>query len=516
MSRPEGTTTTPRGKRAPTGPILLRREMVAFLPAVALAGLWFGLAPMVLLGATAIVVAWMTRPVLPPPDIDTPRQQTGRVPLPREAAEKIVTRAVSAALTGSGSTACLVLGPDEPTTLEEQIGHEALQTLHARTLDRLRGALREGDGVARLDATRFAVVLKPTLRLDLESLIQLSVRLQNACEEPVSLEARSVTASFHVGFCLLDRAPAPTANALLAAAERAADEARRNGPSGIRAFSPELHNLTRTRSELADEIEAALEDGQITAFFEPQLNTSTGAVSGMQAVPRWLHPERGLLTDEDIYPAADAAQLRERLTEVLIFQSFNALRNWDARNHTTGPVALLVSASLMANPRMAERLKWDCDRFNISPSRLRLVLRQEAVTKIDDEIAARSLAACTAMGCEIELAGFGQAPATVSSIRRSGAKRVRIDRSFIARVERDREQQRTVAAIVSFAEGLGLETLADGVGSIAAHAMLAQLGCGHVQGRAISPPLAFDETLAWLDRHDAKLARTPKLPDKSA
>lgn len=494
------------GKTA--GPILMRREMVAFLPAVALAGLWFGLEAMTLLGLTALIVAWMTRPLAIPEEDEA--EEVAAPPQRAEAEAAMDALLKEATSTGRG-TACLVVGIDEPGLVARQLSRAEYDGFLAQFGERIRGVLRNSDRIARLEDARFAVLLTPTQRPDLESMIQLSGRLQSACEAPFSVSARSVNVTSHVGFCLMSRAPEPTGASILAAAETAADEASRNGPSAIRAFSTEIRAHARVASGLSAEFGAALEGGQIVAYFQPQISTDTGAISGVQGLPRWLHRERGILTECDIVPAVNATGQHLRLAEVMLFQCFNALREWERLPVAPGPVSLPLSLALATDPKMLDRIKWEFDRFDIAPSRIRLVLQQEVTARLGEEVITRNLSQCAKLGCLIELAGFGNGPISVASIRRTGASRIRIHRSFVTNVDRDPEQQRLVAAIVSFAESLGLQSIAEGVSTIGEHAMLAQLGCNHVQGKAISPALPLDESIAWIQRHEAKLSATPRL-----
>lgn len=494
------------------GEILLRRELVVFVPAIVLAGYWFGLEALILVAGTALAVAWVTRPMharTAEAEAALSREDGGR-PLREEAAE-ILGCYVERAQAAGRSTTCLVIGIDEEEVMIRQMTRQEFDEVIRRTSERLRGALRENDRVLRLEGARFAIVLCPTAHADLESMIQLAARLQVACEAPLSISARTVAATVHIGFCLLNRSPDPTGAALLEAAETAADEARRNGPSAIRAYSTELHNSVKIRSALASEVAEALEGGQIIAFFQPQLSTDTGQISGMQAVPRWMHRDRGVLTEAHILPAIDAVGLRQRLAEVMLFQSFNALREWARLGQNFGAVSLPVSPELMANPKLAERLKWEFDRFELPPNMIRLVLQQGVVANLNEDVITHNLAACAKLGCEIELAGFGAGPISVGAIRRSSAKRLRIHRSFVKKVDRDPEQQQLVAAMISMAEGLGLSTIAEGVGSLGEHAMLSQLGCNHVQGRAIAAPMPLDETREWAEHHRSKLDATPQI-----
>ncbi|MFD2172731.1 EAL domain-containing protein [Rhodobacter lacus] len=489
------------------GPILLRREMVAFLPAAGLASLWFGLEGFTLVGITALIVAWMSRPML------TPGAEDAQAPPPmpqRLEAEAMLDETIHEALDAGRGTACMIVGLDDAEALRRQMSRPEFDAFLDAFSERIRGVLRNSDRIALLERERFAIILTPTQRPDLESMIQLSARLQAACDVPFSISARSINTTSHVGFCLLSRAPEYTGKAILAAAEAAADEARRNGPGAIRAFTPEIRQAAQAQNALSAAIGPALEEGRIVAYFQPQICTDTGTVSGMQATPRWLDRERGVLGEEEIWPAIEAAGLQMRLHEVMLFQCFNALRDWEHLPLAPGPVSLPLGMAQVADPRLFDKLKWEFDRFDIAPERIRLVLDHDVTAKLDDEVIGRNVSQCAKLGCRIELAGFGNGPVSVAALRRTGAERIRVHRSFVTNVERDPEQQRLVAAIVSFAEGLGLQTVADGVATIGGHAMLAQLGCNHVQGKAISQPLPLEESGAWLARHEARLSRVPR------
>ncbi|MDV7271959.1 GGDEF domain-containing protein [Thioclava sp. A2] len=493
------------------GPILWRREMVAFVPAVGLAWLWFGLGVMMLVGVTALAVAWMTRP-LSAPDFENQPPRDGVTGLPlRAEGETILEGLLIEAENTAQSTACLVVGVDGAEGLAHQLSPTEFDEVLGKISERLVDSLRHKDRVVRLEGAKFAVMLKPTPRPDLESMIQLSGRLQSAVSDPVSIAYRAVSLTLYVGFCLMGRAPEAGAVALLGAAELSAEEAARNGPRAIRAYSTEICQSADVRSALSSEVTAALENGQVRAYFVPQLCTDTGHVSGMQVVPRWVHESRGVLPEQDLMTALEAAGLRQRFAEVMLYQSFAALRAWEERALNLGAISLPVSAELLSNPKMTERLRWEFDRFDVLPSRIRLILRHSVLPLIGQEVVSRNLRACVALGCQIELSGFGNGQASVSCIRRSNAQRLRIHRSFVANVDKDPEQQRLVAALISLAEGLGLETIAEGVQTIGEHSMLAQLGCQHVQGKAIAAPMPLDETFDWSERHLAKLAATPIL-----
>lgn len=490
------------------GTVFLRRELIPFLPAMALAGMWFGHESMVLLGMTAVAVAWLTRPA--PVEASDTDPVTG---LPQRAeAERILDGLLETSARSGLNTACLVVGLDDAEVLRQRLGREDFETLLQRTVERLRTTLREADRIARLDGARFAILLTPTPKPDLENMIQLAVRLQTACELALPIGGRTLDPTVHLGICLSERAPVARGAAMILAAESAASEAEAQGPGAIRVFSDSMTPEIRMREELAGEIAAALDHDQIIAYFQPQLSTDTGEVSGMLAVPRWLHRTRGALGPEDILPAAAAQNLLDRLNDVMVHHALDAQRNWRRLGIDAGPVSLTVTPEMMADTRMADRLQWELDRFDIEADRICLVLEQDVLVRFDESAVSRNIVACAAMGCPIELAGFGAGPLSVQAIRKALIRRVRLPRTLIARVDRDADQQRIVAAIISMAEGLEIETLAEGVSTLGENALLAQLGCRHVQGNAIAAPMPFDETASWIAAHRIKLGATPRIP----
>jgi len=491
---------------------MTRRDMLAFVPAAGLAGYWYGMPGALLVVSAAVAVAWMARDpanaaAKPLPTIDPATQLPARA-----VAEAALDEALAICAESNHSTAAFVVGLDDAETLARTHGEADYAQILRRTAERLHDALREYDTVASLGGGRFGVALAAVRRADLESVLQIAARLQSSVEVPISLDTRAVYLSAHVGFCLMSRAPGLRGAAMLGAAETAADEALRFGPGSIRAYSDEIRHGARERSDQADAVCAALEDGQIVAHFLPQLSSDTGAVSGFELVPCWLHPAQGFLDAADFMPAVHAAGMRARLTEVLLYHGFSAARGWAKLGLGTVTLTLPLSIDELRDPKLPERLKWELDRFEFTPADLRLQLPEAATADPAQEIIGHSLAALSGIGCTIELCGFGAGPASITAIRKCAVRRLRIEREFVARVDSDPDQQAIVAAILSLAEQLKLETLADGVANLGEHSMLAQLGCGYVQGPAIARAMAYDDTIDWIERHRGKLRATPRAP----
>ena len=210
-----------------------------------------------------------------------------------------------------------------------------------------------------------------------------------------------------------------------------------------------------------------------------------------------------------------AAGLFERLGEVMLFKSLSALRDWDRAGLDVPNISVNLSGDELRNPKLYDKIRWELDRFDLAPERLTLEILENVVADAADDIATRNIAALSALGCQIDLDDFGTGHASITNIRRFDVHRIKIDRSFITHVDTDRDQQNMVAAILTMAERLNVETVGEGVETPGEHAMLAQLGCDHVQGYSIGKPMPFEATASWIEAHQQNLPQAPSLKKRA-
>ena len=413
---------------------------------------------------------------------------------------------LDAALRAPGQTGCLVLQFDEPEALCDRLGRSRQSQVLAASITRLRGALRPGDALFALEDGSLAVVLAPTDRLGLEAMVRIAGRLQMVVEQPLQLEGGVIHLSGSIGFCHSRQVEDTTGRAILDAAQVAADEARRHRPGGIRGYTAELAHARAERDALRADFAAAVAAGQLRAHFQPQLSTDSGAVSGMEALARWHHPQRGLLTPGDFLPVLEGTDHMASLAATMLDQALAALAAWDRAGLSVPSVSVNLSRAELGDPQLPEHLAWALDRHDLTPARLTVEVLESVVARDDDDIITRNLSRVAQMGCRVDMDDFGTGNASITSIRRFALRRLKIDRSFVRGVDTDREQQKLVTAILSLAEQLGLETVGEGVETPGEHAMLAQLGCAHVQGYAIARPMPVEDVPAWLGQHRERLA----------
>ncbi|WP_022704919.1 putative bifunctional diguanylate cyclase/phosphodiesterase [Pseudorhodobacter ferrugineus] len=491
---------------------LRRPEFLVFLPAASLIAYWAGGEVILMVTALGLPVLFALAGVFRSADgrfaaIPDP---LGGLALRSHITQLLETTLRDTPITGK-NTACFVVQFDDADILLDRHGRAVQTEVLARSAERLCAALREGDVVARLEGGGFAIALAPLRRIDLESMIQVAARLQSALASPISVDAARLYVTCSIGFCLGAKSPLQTGASLLDSAQVAADEARRNGPGAIRAFVPGMARKRADRDAFRGELETALDEGHIRPHFQPQICTDTGAISGFEALARWHHADRGLISPAEFLPAIEDAGLSERLGEVMLYHALAALVRWDKAGLRVPNVGVNFSSAELRNPRLAEKLKWELDRFDLTPDRLCVEILETVIAETDNDVIVHNISALAKLGCGIDLDDFGTGHASITNIRRFAVRRIKIDRSFVTKVDEDREQQKMVSGILSLAERMGLETLAEGVETRGEHAMLAQLGCGHVQGFLFARPMPFEDTEKWIVEQQASRSKLPQI-----
>ncbi|WP_421702736.1 putative bifunctional diguanylate cyclase/phosphodiesterase [Aliiroseovarius sp.] len=500
---PKGTQLKELLRMALVGP-----QLAAFIPALTLGAYWYGGEGLLLVLALLLPALLALSSILSRHNAQADAHADPVTGLPGQSA-------ITGIVQGEGHFACLVVELDDLSAIRAQYGQSVAETVMQRCADRLRTAMRDTDVVASLDNGCFGIMIEKKRRVDLEVMIQLSGRLQACLGDPIAVDGTRVLTTASIGFSLPARVEDPTPAGMLAAAEAALAEARKAGPSSIRAYAIGMRGPVLLESDDHDELAEALETGQIVPWFQPQISTDTGELTGFEALARWEHPEKGHVAPGNFLPQVTRAGLMDRLGEVMLFRSLTALCEWDKAGLNVPGVAVNFSAEELRNPKLFEKVRWELDRFDVDPKRLTVEVLENVVAQSDDDITTRNIASLAKLGCPIDLDDFGTGHASIANIRRFDVNRIKIDRSFVTHVDNDRDQQNMVAAILTMAERLNLETLAEGVESHGEHAMLAQLGCGHVQGYSIARPMPLDQTFAWIGEHQLKLTKTTILPRRA-
>lgn len=485
--------------------------MLAFLPSFVLAGYWvggeFGLAVMAVGSPVALGVFTLIRPLCKRMSKAERRGRRTR----KDRLSDDLGRTLEQARRNSKHTACLLLAPDDFDATVDRYGLSVAQDVVGQLCERLSKTVRARDLVSKHGDRKMGVVMAPVPHMNLDIALQVAGRLQAAIEKPIILGEATIYISASVGISLDTHFREDNGSKMLEAAELALTAAQRNGPSSMRSYSPDMRKITSGGELVSSEIDKALENGEIRPWFQPQISTDTGYVTGFEALARWEHPERGTVSPAEFLPKIQQAGKMERLGEVMLSKSLEALSEWDSMGIDVPKVGVNFSPDELSSPNLIKRIEWELDRFDLTPDRLAVEILETVVATSHDDMVARNISGLSDLGCQIDLDDFGTGHASISSIRRFDIQRLKIDRSFVMKVDQDQEQQRMVSAILLMAERLELDTLAEGVETAGEHVMLSQLGCRHVQGFGIGKPMPFAKTEAWVAEHLSKLSQPPKI-----
>ncbi len=479
-------------------------QIYGIVPCVILAAYWFG-------GEGAMVGTALALPALFVIVSAVPgrRARLGRDGLTglrkRQQAEAYLNEALlTADSTGQGAAA-IALEIDDFDRIRAQFGPQVAGTILRQIGERLETTTRGQDVVAHLSGQRFAMALGSMRLADLETLIDICGRVQANLAEPFLVNAAHIYLTASFGFALPGQITNHDGAELLRSAEIALDDARATATASIRAYSRNLSRRMRDRRALGHQTLTALENGQIAPWFQPQVSTHDGRITGFETVPFWEHPDQGPIPLRDFEDQINSQGQGERLAEIMLSGALRALGDWDRQGLAIPAICVPLGHVRMTDPRVVDKLAWELDRFSIAPERLFVEIHEDVVAAASDDLILRNVSRLAELGCKIDLDDFGTGHASIANIRRFAVHRIRIDKSFVARVDRDRDQQNMVAAVLTMAERLSLDTIAEGVETAGEHAMLAQLGCNSVQGYSIGGPMPFADTVAWIEKHNARL-----------
>lgn len=467
-----------------------------------------------LLGSSGIAAGLLFAPLLAI-RLACPQTPPALKPVGRDSARNVIIGWLSRFLGRIGHpTVALIAEIDDYDRLEEIHGRATLDDAVRFVQSAITNHLSLDDIIVHLDGARFVAALAPTTPHDIETMLNTCTRIQhsisclpNATELPVPL-------SVSIGFASSNKVEKATGEALLQAAFSALSEARRKAPNAVRGYSKTIANKKVSNRKIAHDAKRAFEEGEIFAYFQPQIRLSDGALSGFEALTRWHHPEHGIVSPAEFLPALEQAGMMQTLGDTMIKQATQALTFWNDAGLQVPCVGVNFSSNELKNPYLVEQIALHLDAHDIPPERLAIEVLETVIASEPDSKIIGNLAALADMGCRVDLDDFGTGYASITNIRRFSVGRIKIDRSFVTGLDADAEQANMVGAILTMAERLNVDTLAEGVETQAELDVLRKLGCQTAQGFYFSRPMPLDETVEWAATYFSQLDEPIQLPQQ--
>ena len=404
-------------------------------------------------------------------------------------------RMLAAAGRGGRVAAALHVNLDRFKTVNDTMGMSVGDRLLHRSAAILKAETRRGDFVARIGADEFIVLISEVNSL--EQLVSLSARLIERIGEPSSIEGEEVRVSACVGIALAEPEKL-SADGLLMNADLALFDAKNGGRGRYAFFTDHRRAEFETRRRVAAELRDAIAKDQLEPFFQPQVDARTGAPIGFEALVRWRHPERGLLTPFHFLDVAQDTGQIEQIGEIVTRRALAALAIWRSMGLPAKRIGLNISAKELRDSAFVDKLAWDVDAAGLEPRNVGVEILESVLIEDDNDPMIRNVAALSAAGFSVELDDFGTGHASIANLKKFRVNKIKIDRSFITDIDTQPEQQKITRAMINLAHSLDVEALVEGVETQAELRRLRAMGCDAVQGYLVGRPMSEADALAWL------------------
>ena len=406
--------------------------------------------------------------------------------------ERLRQALVSSIRSGS-KHALLFVDLDGFKSLNDTLGHHIGDLLLQETARRIQNCVREVDTVARLGGDEFVIVLE-----DLSQIAEIAAaqartvggKILGAIDQPFLLEGRECHTTSSMGITVFGNQNEST-NEVLQQADIAMYQAKAAGRNAMFFFAPALQASVDARVALERDLRLAIRENQFALFYQPQLDR--GLLTGAEALLRWRHPSRGLVSPQEFVPLAEETGLIFPLGSWVMETACSQLAHWAGRKageHLS--IAVNVSAREFRQPKFVDYVLAALDRTGANPKNLKIELSESMFGENVEEVIAK-MSKLKSHGVSFSLEDFGTGYSSMTYLKRLPLDQIKIDRTFVGEILKDPISSAVAQAIISFGKAMGLSVIAEGVETEEQRAFLAKLGCHSFQGYLFSHPLPLGE-----------------------
>jgi diguanylate cyclase (GGDEF)-like protein/PAS domain S-box-containing protein len=389
----------------------------------------------------------------------------------------------------------LFLDLDGFKEVNDSLGHLAGDQLLVQVADRLRASVREQDMVARFGGDEFAVLIESPAG-DTDDAEAVARRIVEMLDEPFTGEARDIHIQASVGLAtvsLLDAAETDGAEQLMRNADLAMYKAKSAGGNAYVTYDPEMLAGLVARLELEADLRVALDRGQLRLHYQPTVDLATNEVVGFEALVRWYHPERGMITPNEFIPIAEATGLIVPLGRWVLHEACRQAVEWSGGDPArTVKMAVNVSVRQFDRADLVDVVADVLAETGMPASQLCLEMTESVLmTDTDDNL--EQLVRLKSLGLTLAIDDFGTGYSSLAYLRRFPVDTLKIDRSFVERLGALTDDTALADTIVQLGKSLGMATVAEGIEEFGQLAALREMGCHFAQGYYFSRPVPAAE-----------------------
>ena len=393
--------------------------------------------------------------------------------------------------------AVLFLDLDRFKDVNDNLGHFAGDELLRAVARRLEACLRPEDTVARLSGDEFAILLESIT--ETSDAGRVAERIEEALLFPINVGGSEVTTSASLGI-VTSAMSQDQPEQLLRSADMAMYRAKAAGRARYEMFDRAMHTDALAKLQLETDLRRAVEEGEFRLHYQPLISLSTGRITGLEALLRWYHPERGIVQPAEFIPLAEETGLIVRISRWILNEACRQLREWQGSHPREEPLSIDVNLSVKQfnQPDLVDQVDSALRASGIFPGCLRLEITEPAL--IDKGLSAMPLLArLKQLGAQIYLDDFGTGYSSLVYLHRLPLDAIKIDRALVGTMDTDDKNLRLVRTIITFAQIVGVRVEAEGISTAEQLRELRALNCEHGQGYLFSAPLpaaAVGELLA--------------------
>jgi len=403
--------------------------------------------------------------------------------------EDRLSQAIVQARREKNQLALLFIDLDRFKLINDTLGHHVGDQLLIEVGKRLQAAVRESDIIARLGGDEFLVVLT-SIKGSMAAAGMAEKILELLCDT-YEIEGQELSSSPSVGISVFPD-DGEHCDALMKNADAAMYHAKEQGRNNYQFYTAEMNAEAQERIALENDLRTALIEGQFELHYQPKWEAEDGRLSGVEALIRWNHPERGQVSPMKFIPIAEEVDLISELGQWVLTEACRQLARWHASGATTLTMAVNLSPKQLRHPDLVDRVRGVMNAYGIGKGMLELEVTETAAMS-NAEFAVKQLEAMRKVGVNLAIDDFGTGYSSLAYLKSFPIQTLKLDRSFVNGIEDDPNDAAICAATIALAHNLGLRVVAEGVETEVQRAFLHEYGCDTLQGYLLGKPLPADE-----------------------
>lgn len=394
--------------------------------------------------------------------------------------------------------AVLFLDLDRFKNVNDSLGHSIGDQLLITMARRLESCIREVDMVARLGGDEFAILLDGIPNQ--AEATNMARRIQEKLQSPFNLSGHEVFTTTSIGIAVSSTGYDDPEN-MLRDADTAMYRAKAQGKACYEIFDKGMHTHAVYVLQMENDLRRAIEREELRVYYQPIVALENGQLAGFEALIRWQHPERGFINPSDFIPLAEDTGLIVPLGLWILKRACQQLCQWQWQSPANRSLFMSVNLSgkQVAQPDLVENIRDILDETHVDAKHLKLEITESAVME-NAEMAARLLKRLKALGVQLSIDDFGTGYSSLSYLHRFPVNTLKIDRSFVGRIGEAAENIEIVRTVISLAENMGMEVVAEGIETLSQLAQLRKLKCQYGQGYLFSRPVDAQSVSSWISK----------------